>query len=371
MAGKRVLFLVNKDNVVYNFRKELVFALLDAGYEVYISSPYGNKIDYLTAVGAKFMPLEIDRRGKNIVKDIKLIRDYYKLIKNLKPDVVLTYTTKCSTYGGLVCRVLKTPYIINNAGMYRIEDLNKFIWGVLKLLYKLSYSHAACLMYQNSYERDTLNAIIGHRAHYIDIPGSGVNLNEFELTEYPKDDGYITFNYVARIAKFKGIDEFLACAKIIRKKYTHVRFILYGDFDDDEYRLYIRELEAQGIVKYGGVQLDMRPYIANANAVIHPSYYEGITNVILEHGAMGRPAIASDIPGCREGIDEGKSGYLFPLKDVDALCKIVENFILLPYKKKKDMGRAARMKMEQEFDRNIVTNIYLKEIEKILNKQNS
>ena len=140
---KRVLFLVNKDNVIYNFRKELAFALLDAGYEVYISSPYGKKIDLLTEKGAKFVPMEIDRRGKNILKDFKLIWDYYIQIKKIKPDVVLTYTTKCSTYGGMVCRFLGIPYIVNNAGMYREEDFSKIIWLVLKALYRISYSHAS------------------------------------------------------------------------------------------------------------------------------------------------------------------------------------------------------------------------------------
>lgn len=363
---KKVLFLVNKDNVVYNFRKELVYALLDRGYEVYISSPYGSKIDMLTAKGAKYVPLEIDRRGKNVFKDFKLIWDYYKTISKVKPDIVLTYTTKCSTYGGMVCRFMGVPYIINNAGMYRVEDFSKIIWFVLKTLYRISYSHASCLMYQNSYERDTLNSIISNRAHYRDIPGSGVNLEEFKFDTYPQDDTIIRFNYVARIVKIKGIDELLECATRIKSKYKNTEFVLYGDFDDDAYRQKVKELEAKDIVKYGGIQLDMKPCISKAHAVIHPSYYEGVTNVILEHGAMGRPAIASDIPGCREGIDEGKSGYLFPLKDVDSLCAAVERFILLSHSQKEMMGKMAREKMEKEFDRNIVTNIYLEEIKMII-----
>lgn len=363
---KRVLFLVNKDNVIYNFRKELAFALIEAGYEVYISSPYGKKIDLLIERGAKFVPMDIDRRGKNFIKDFKLIWDYYKQIKSVKPDIVLTYTTKCSTYGGMVCRFLGIPYIVNNAGMYREEDFGRIVWFVLKSLYRISYSHASCLMYQNSYERDTLNRIIKNKAHYRDIPGSGVNLKEFCFTEYPKDEKVIRFNYVARIMKIKGIDELLACAERIKEKYNNTEFVLYGDFDDDYYRKLVTDLETRNIVKYGGIQLDMKPCITQCHAVIHPSYYEGVTNVILEHGSMGRPAIASNIPGCREGIDENKSGYLFPLKDVDGLVAAVERFILLPHEEKVKMGRAAREKMEKEFDRNIVTNTYLEEISRVL-----
>lgn len=364
--GKRILILINKDNNVYNFRKEMVLELMERGYEIYINSPYGKKIDYFTEKGARFIRLSIDRRGTNVFTDLKLIIDYFRILKEVKPDLVLTYTTKPSTYGGLVCRFLNIPYIINNAGMYREEDFNKVIWFVLKSLYRMSYSHASCLMYQNTYERDTLNKIISYKAHYRDIPGSGVNLDEFAFEPYPKDDSVIRFNYVARIVKIKGIEELLDCATRIKSKYKNTEFLLYGDFDDESYRERIKELEKQGIVKYGGVQFDMKPCIANAHAVIHPSYYEGVTNVILEHGAMGRPAIASDIPGCREGIDNGVSGYTFPLKDVDAMVATVEKFILMPHEKKVEMGRAARAKMEREFDRNIVTNIYLEEIDRIL-----
>jgi len=369
MNKKTILFLVNKDNVIYNFRRELAFSLLDEGYEVYINSPYGKKIEYLIDRGANFVDIQIDRQGKSIVKDLKLIWTYIKLLRRIKPNVVLTYTTKCSTYGGFACRLLGIPYIVNNAGMYDESNFSKIIWLVLKFLYKVGYSGSACMMYQNSYEREFLNKVIGGKVYYRDIPGSGVNLNEFKFTEYPVNDDLIRFNYVARIVDFKGINELLACAERIKSKYSNTEFVLYGDYDDESYREKVEALESRGIVKYGGIQLDMKPCIAAAHCVIHPSYYEGITNVILEHGAMGRPAIASDIPGCREPIDNGKSGYTFELKNVDDLVAKVEKFILLPHKEKIAMGKAAREKMEREYDRNIVTNIYLEEINKILNKK--
>lgn len=367
MSKKKILFLVNKDNVIYNFRRELTFELIGQGFDVYISCPYGKKLDYLTEKGIKHIDLPIDRRGTNIFKDIKLIYTYFKQIKKLKPDVVLAYTSKCCTYGGLVCQTLKIPYIVNNAGLIEVSSYNKIIGLVLDNLYRTGYKKAACMMYQNNRERDYLQNIIG-KIHYRDIPGSGVNLNEFKFKEYPENDDIIRFNYVARIVDFKGINELLACAEKIKVKYPATEFVLYGDYDDDSYRVKVKELEEKGIVKYGGIQLDMKPCIEAAHCVIHPSYYEGLTNVILEHGAMGRPAIASDIPGCREAIDNGKSGYTFELKNVDDLVEKVEKFILLPHEEKVAMGKAAREKMEREFDRNIVTNIYMEEINNILKK---
>lgn len=363
----KILFLANKDNVIYNFRKEVVFALLDKGCKVVLSCPYGKKIDFLTERGAQFRDLDIDRRGTSVWNDLKLIKAYYKLIKSEKPDVVLTYTTKCSVFGGLVCRWLKAPYIVNNAGLIETTSYNKVIAIVLNLLYKWGFMGAACMMYQNGRERDFVNNILNKKVCYRDIPGSGVNLSEFVKKPYPSTEEVIRFNYVARIVKFKGIEEFLACAERIKKEYPKTEFVIYGDFDDDSYRGKIQQLVKDGIVKYGGIQLDMKPCIEKAHAVIHSSYYEGITNVILEHAAIGRPAIVSDIPGCREAIDTGISGYSFPLQDVDSLVNKVKQFIELPYKAKMEMGKRARLKMEREFDRNIVINIYLEEIDRILN----
>lgn len=225
------------------------------------------------------------------------------------------------------------------------------------------------MMYQNGRERDYVNRILKNKVQYRDIPGSGVNLNEFAYQSYPVGDETIRFNFVARIVTFKGIREYLECAKRIKAKYSNTEFVIYGSFvdDDNNYETQIKELESNGIVKYGGEQKDMKPFIAKCHAVIHSSYYEGMTNVILEHAAMGRPSIASDIPGCMEGIDNGVSGYTFPLKNVDALVETVEKFILMKPEEKEQMGKAARIKMEKEYDRNIVTNIYIEEIDRILN----
>lgn len=363
----KIALISNRDNNFYNFRSELILKLVELGHDVTLVCPYGKKIDFFTERGCSFIDIDLDRRGKNAFKDTKLIANYYRLLKHLKPDVVLTYTTKSSVYGGMCCRWLKIPYIVNNAGL--VENNNKLLEFILKILYRTGFKGASCMMYQNGRERDYVNALLKSKVHYRDIPGSGVNLDAFTYQPYPVDDNPIRFNFVGRIVGFKGIGEFLECAKRIKAKYSNTEFVIYGSFVDDDggFKKQIQELEKNGIVKYGGVQLDMKPYIAKAHAVIHSSYYEGMTNVILEHAAIGRPAIASDIPGCREGIDNGVSGFTFPLKDVDALVEAAEKFIKLSPEEKEQMGKAARNKMEKEFDRNIVTEIYLQEIEQIQN----
>lgn len=366
VKNKKIMLISNKDNNFYNFRSELILKLKELGNEVILVCPYGKKIDYFIDRECRFIDIGVDRRGTNIFTDLRLINAYDSLINYERPDVVLTYTTKCSIYGGIVCRKYKIPYIINNAGLIELDGKRKWLEFILNILYMKGFGHAACMMYQNTHERDVVNKLLHNRVHFRDIPGSGVNLEQFQYTEYPNSDEEIIFNYVARIVEIKGISEYLHCAARIKKMHPKCHFLIYGDYDDEKYRPVINKLISKGIIEYGGLQMDMIPCIAKAHAVIHPSHYEGMTNVILEHSAMGRPCIASDIPGCKEGIDDGKTGYLFNARAVDELEKVVERFIKLDHYSKEAMGRAARKKMEKEFDRNIVTNIYFEEIYRAL-----
>ena len=327
MIGKKKVFLVAcKDYNFYNFRSELILELLKIGFDVTIVCPPGDKIQFFIERGCHFIGHMMDRRGTNPFKDLSLIKTYYKIFKTGKPDIVLSYTTKSVLYSGIACRLLQIPYIVNNAGLLEPSNYNPIVGICLKILYKLGFRDASCMMYQNSRERDVLNELLKNKINYRDIPGSGVNLNSFAYVDYPDETIPIIFNYVGRLQK-------------------------------------------KGIVEYAGSVMDMKPCIAGAHAVIHASYYEGMTNVVLEHSAMGRVCIGSDIPGVREAINNGKTGFLFPVKDKQALIKVVERFINLPYSEKVIMGKAARKKMEREFDRNIVTNIYLEEIDKIFSNK--
>lgn len=363
---KTVLFLANKDNVLYNFRKEVILAVKSAGYRVILSCPYGKKIDYFISNGCEYIDIKIDRRGKNIIADLKLLNHYDKLFKQVKPDIVLTYTSKPSIYGGMICEKQKIPYIVNNAGLMETKG---FLAFVLRCLYYVGWRGAACIMYQNTRERDYVNKILHNKVCYKLIPGSGVNLDEFIYKNYPSNSDVVIFNFVARIVKMKGIEEYLEVAKRIKKKYSNIEFRIFGDFDDESYKDIIFELEKQNIVKYFGVQNNMNPYIEEAHAVIHPSYYEGMTNVVLEHSAVGRPCIGSDIPGIREGIEDGVTGYLFKLRDIDSMEEAIEKFLAMSNSEKELMGKKARNKMEREFNRKNVVNIYLSEIKRLLEKE--
>jgi galacturonosyltransferase len=358
-----------QDNSFYNFRKELVIALKDNGYNVILAAPYGKKIDYFVNHGIKFVEIQMERRGTNPISDLKIVSQYLRIMKSYKVDIVLTFSSKCAIYGGWTTKILNIPCIVNNSGLIILPSNKRFLQPLINLMYKISDNKVSCMMYQNSYERDVLNKILNNRVEYKLIPGSGVNLDEFKYVEYPEEkEGRIIFNYMARIMTGKGINEYLECAKIIKKKYPNTQFRIFNGYEDDKYKRIVEEYERRGIIKYYGFQLDMKPFIAEAHAVIHPSYSEGMANICLEHSAMGRVCIGSDIPGVKEEIEDGKTGFLFKVRDVSSMVDAVEKFIKLEHAQKVEMGKLARVKMEKQFDRNIVTDIYLNEVNSIKNE---
>lgn len=360
---KKIMLISSKDNNFYNFRSEMILRLVELKYEVVLVCPYGKKIDYFTERGCRFIDIDMDRRGTSILKDLKLMNNYRKVLKAEHPDVVLTYTAKPSYYASFVCQFLHIPHIINNAG---IMDTGKLFMRFLDFLYIVCERKANCIMFQNTYERDYTERLLRNKVHYRDLPGSGVNTEAFPYQPYPENDDVVTFNYVARVMKSKGIDEFLECARVIKAKYPFTRFVIYGDFDDDTYRPIVQKCVDDGVLEYGGIVLDMKPAIAAAHAVIHPSYYEGMTNVVLEHSSSGRPSIGSNVPGVQDGIEDGKTGFIFEVKNANSLINAVEKFLALSHEEKVQMGINAREKMKREFERSIVTDTYIEEIKSIL-----
>ena len=196
------------------------------------------------------------------------------------------------------------------------------------------------------------------------LPGSGVNLERHAFEAYPEDDGSIVLLVIGRLMKDKGTDEVLAAAREIRKNYPHVKFRLIGTYDGP-YREKVERAVEGGTVEYLGGQPEVHSFIKNSHATVHASYHEGMSNVLLETAAAGRPVIATDVPGCRETFDDGVSGLSCRAKDVDSLVAAITKFVELPYDTKVQMGLAGRKKMEQEFDRSIVIEKYMQELDKI------
>ncbi|WP_419893013.1 glycosyltransferase family 4 protein [Oceanobacillus kimchii] len=362
--NKRVLFLVNHDVVIYNFRKEIVERLITEGYDVIISSPYGQRIDDLKAMGCEYEEINFDRHGTNIFNELKLIDYYKKLIKRVNADVVLTFTIKPNIYGGLACNSLGVPYIANITGLGTAVENGGLMQKITTLLYKLAFQKINTVFFQNKENMDFFKKRnIAMEKHQL-LPGSGVNLDEFKLLDYP-DDNIIEFVFISRIMKQKGIDQYLEAARSIRSRFPNTRFHICG-FCEEAYESRLDELQAKNIIKYHGMVRNIVDILKKVHCTVHPSYYpEGMSNVLLESAACGRPIITTNRSGCREIVDEECNGYIVIQKDTDSLINKIEQFIKLDLETKKNMGLNGRKKIEQEFDRQKVVEAYLKEIRKL------
>ena len=360
-AKKKVLFLVNHDVVIYNFRLELVERLINDGYEVHISSPYGERIDDLVSLGAIFHDITMDRHGMNPISELKLLLSYRRLFEEVKPDMVLGYTIKPNIYGAMAAGWRNIPFVANITGLGTAVENPGISQKLMLLLYKIAFRKIQKVFFQNT---ENQQFFIDHKIalgkHGL-LPGSGVNLERFTLKEYPNGDT-IRFAFISRIMKEKGIDQYLEAAEAIKEKYPNTEFHICG-FCETEYEGKLNEFNDNGTVIYHGMLRDVAGFLDDIHCVVHPTYYpEGLSNVLLEASASGRPIITTDRSGCREVIEDGVNGYMIPQKDSKALIEAIDKFMQLDYESKKAMGIAGRKKVEKEFDRQIVVNKYLGEL---------
>ncbi len=367
--NKRILVLTNYYMGLYSFRKEVIQALLNEGYEVYISCPIVDesekqKSEWFEDLGCKIIETPFKRKGTNPFKDVKLVLRYRKIIKKVKPLAVLSYTIKPNLYGGMACQLTGVPQIVNITGLGSAVENPGWLQKLTVILYRIGLRKTKIVFFQNRANMafcDTHKMIRGNKAL---IPGSGVNLDYHSFKDYPAN-GTIKFIFISRLLKEKGVEEYFGAAIRIRQQYPNTEFHVVGPCED-AYEEQLRQLDNNGIVIYHGLQADVRPYIGEAHCTIHPSYYpEGMSNVLLESCAAGRPIITTNRPGCGEIVEDEKTGFLVNAKDVDDLVSVIERFIALPYQQKIQMGINARKKMEREFDRQLVVDAYLREIESI------
>ncbi|PGM62811.1 glycosyltransferase family 1 protein [Bacillus cereus] len=361
---KKVLILANNDVGLYKFRRELIKESLEK-YEVYISLPDGEFINELKEMGCKFINTPISRRGTNPIADLKLIYSYWKIINKVKPDVVLTYTIKPNIYGGLMCRVNSIPYIANITGLGTAVENHGALQRITLFLYKIALKKAKCVFFQNKENENFINERI-FISNYKLLPGSGVNLEQYSVLDYPSTET-VNFLFIARVMEEKGINQYLDAAKYIREKYPNTVFHILG-FCEDEYEEKLKIMHEKGIIQYHGMQSDVKEFHKLSHCTIHPTYYpEGMSNVLLESAACGRPIITTDRSGCREIVEHGENGLIVKQQNSQDLIEKIESFLGMEWQDKEKMGLAGRKKVEKEFDRNIVLNAYVEVINKIFN----
>ena len=359
---KKIAILANHSGGLYDFRKDLI-AELKKHANVTVAVPHNDRWEELHKLVDEVIELPVDRRGMNPIHDSKLFRQYRAMLKEVKPDLVLTYTIKPNIYGGLACRMAHIPYVVNITGLGSAIENGGWLKRFVLALCKPALKSARVVFFENAGNRDTLAATgVVPKGRDVVLNGAGVNLEDYPYQSYPQE-GTVRFLFVGRVMHEKGVDELFAAAKRMKQEYGDgVEFHIVGSFEE-EYKPLMDKLEQAGVVKYHGYQSDMKRFYAMASCVVLPSYHEGMSNVLLEGAATGRALITSDIPGCREAVEDGVSGYLCPTKDVDALCDAMRRFAELPENRQAEMGRRGRTRMEQKFSKTAVVAETIKHLE--------
>ncbi len=348
--GGKILILANNSLGLYRFRADLIRTLAQT-YTVYASTPRNDHFDDLASVGCHAIETEVDRRGLNPVRDLRLLRTYRRLIREIQPDFVITYTIKCNVYGGYAARRAGVPYAVNVTGLGTAFQRPGLLRRVATCLCRIGLKRAAVVFFENGENRDVFCRLgIVRRDVCHVLHGAGVNLEQFPLTPYPADGGITKFLFIGRVMREKGVDELFSTMRRLRAAGQSCELHIVGDTEED-YRARLREGEEAGWLVYHGYQTDVRPFIAQTHCLVLPSYHEGMANVNLECASMGRPLITSRIHGCMEAVQEGETGFLCEPQNADSLFDVMQRFLRLPPAEREAMGRAGRAHMEAAFDK--------------------
>lgn len=351
--GKRIekiLIATNHAYMLWKFRCELIIELMK-DHEVVLSLPYdeGHHEKLFQKMGVKCVDTPLERRGINPLTDFRLMKHYKEIFIQEKPDLVITYSIKPNVYAGLVCNKMGIPFYANVQGLgtaFQKVCLSQFV----TFLYKLSFRKVRTVFFENKE-----NAEEFQKRHIIPINkqkllhGAGINLERYPYCPYPENEK-VHFLYLGRIMKEKGIDELFTAVRRLYSLRKDFVLDIVGFYEDD-YMEQVENLVREGIAIFHGFQENPMPYYVAADCIVLPSYHEGMSNVLLEAAAVGRPLITSDIPGCREAVDPGVTGFLVKVKDTESLQEAMEMFLGKKHIDRVLMGEAGRKRMEQIFDK--------------------
>lgn len=345
----KYLIFANDSTGITAFRMELIDELLKNG-NVSVSTPDNGTFNEIKHLGAEVIETPLNRRSKNPIQDLKLFHSYRTLLREIRPDLVITYTIKPNIYGGFACRLAKISYAANITGLGTTFQKDGLLKKLVVQMYKAGLKRAKVVFFENAENRQTfLDSKIVAEEKTCLLPGAGVNLEHFQPTEYPT--GEVTrFLFIGRVMSEKGIDELLSAMQKLIADGLPVHLDVLGGFEED-YRAAMEQHATEGWLTYHGFQSDVRPFIANAHCFVLPSWHEGMANTNLECAASARPVITSRIHGCMEAVEDGVSGYLCEKQNVDDLYRVMKRFAALPYDERKAMGLAGRARMEAMFDK--------------------
>ncbi|MER9431595.1 glycosyltransferase family 4 protein [Mesorhizobium sp. M0408] len=367
MKGQNLIISVNLAWNIVNFRAGLVRALIAAGYRVTVVAVADGYENRVVELGCDFIPVKMAEHGTSPLEDIKLMFQYYKIFKVLRPDAILSFTIKPNIFGSLAANWLSIPVINNVPGLGSAFSGNGLVKLVVERLYRISFRRAVKVIFQNEQDRELFSdrRLVEPKKALV-VPGSGIDLSHFQNSRRSTNDNSaegLTFIFVGRLLREKGVVEFVEAARLVKRLRPTLRFQILGFVAEGSKAVTHAELVAwqeAGIIEYLGSSDDVRPFVQNADCVVLPSFYrEGTPRSLLEAAALSRPIITTDWVGCRDVVDDGVNGYLCRVKDHTHLAEQIMKFIALSPAQRIIMGVAGRAKVERQFDEKIVVRRYI------------
>lgn len=362
----RVLLTVNLAWNIVNFRMGIVRALIAAGHEVCVLAPGDG--EGLAAAGVRHIPLAMDAKGLNPWSGLVMVARMTRHFRRERPDVILSWTIKNNIFGAMAARRAGLPFIPNISGLGTAFLSGGALQRLAEALYRRAFRDLDTVFFQNAEDRDLF---VGRRlvqpGQARVLPGSGIDLGHFAPA--PEPDGPPVFLMIARLLRDKGVVEYAEAARRTRADHPGVRFRLLGALDAQNRSAIpaalVQGWQAEGIIDHPGTAADVRPQIAAAHCIVLPSYREGAPRTLIEAAAMARPVIATDVPGCRSVVEDGRTGLLCAPRSGDSLAQACARFLSMPPAARRAMGLAGRARMEREFDEAHVVDAYLAAIGRV------
>jgi len=362
---RKIIICANTAWNLWNFRRNLISALVAAGYEVIALAPRDAFAERLASLGCRFEPTPMDNGGTNPLADAALYRRFRRFFRAERPHLFLSYTVKPNVFGSLAAHVCGVKVINNVAGLGAVFIRRSLVTHVVEFLYRRALRRSVCVFFQNEDDRRQFvhaGLVDAHKTQC--LPGSGIDLSAYPFVPVtPAVGRKFRFLVVARMLWDKGIGEFVEAARTLRSDFPEVEWCMLGADDVANPAAIPRErLDAwlaSGVVRYLGVRDDVRAELAQSDCVVLPSYREGTPRSLLEAAATGRPIITTDAVGCREVVDDRVNGLLCELRSATSLADKMRAILTMDFAQRERMGQAGRAKMEHEFDVALIVDKYL------------
>lgn len=362
----RILLSINTSWNLYHFRRKLILALQEAGYCVITAAPCDEYTDKLKALVDEHYDLPMQNDGTSPLQDARLFWRYITLFRHVRPDVFCSFTIKPNIYGTIAARLCRIPSIANVSGLGTTFITQNWLTRLVSLLYKLAFACADIVYFQNPEDQQLFidQKLVAQNKTAL-LPGSGVDLSHFNPDYIPSGKGGrpVHFVLIARLLWDKGIGEYVEAVRKLKQHWPDVQCQLVGPTGIQNKTAItpeiIQQWQQEGVIDYLGKTEDVREVMAQADCVVLPSYREGLSRVLLEAAAMGKPMIATDVPGCRQIVRHGINGFVCQPRNAVDLAKQMRRFMDLSGDERQQMGRASRAIAEQEYGEQLVFDRYL------------